>query len=290
MLSETQFHSGVQFSARSACSHWRPPPSLLAFSPMTPWVLRLLVANVAMYFVGELAPLLRYQMALVPAEILTHPWTPITYQFVHADGFHLLFNMISLFFFGPRVESRLGGPSFLGLYFASGVMGAILSLFSPHVRIIGASGAIFGVMLAFAMYWPRDLIYIWGILPVPAFVLIGVMTIMNLMPAISALGSRDGIAHFAHLGGFLGGFLFLKWIEFRSPARGFRARATPLPRKPRISVGTADLQRWSRIPRDKMHEVNREEVDRILDKISAKGIASLTAGEREVLDRFSTQH
>ena len=257
---------------------------------MTPWVLRLIVANVAMFFIAELTPVLANQLVLVPAEILRYPWTPLTYLFLHGGGTHLLFNMISLFFFGPRVESRLGGPQFLGLYFISGIMGAILSLFSPHVPIVGASGAIFGVMLAFAMYWPRDLIYIWGILPVPAFVLVGIMTVMDLMPAISALGSRDGIAHFAHLGGFVGGFLYLKWIELRSPARGFRARATAVPRKPRISGGTADLQRWSRIPRDRMHEVNRQEVDRILDKISAKGIASLTPGEREVLDRFSTQH
>lgn len=257
---------------------------------MTPWVLRLIVANVAMYFVGELSPLLRYQMALVPAEILTHPWTPITYQFVHADGFHLLFNMISLFFFGPRVESRLGGPNFLGLYFVSGIVGALLSLFSPHATIVGASGAIFGVMLAFARYWPRDPIYIWGILPIEARWLIIIMTVMNLMPALSSLGSRSGIAHFAHLGGFVGGYLYLRWMELRSPARGFRTRATPKVSKTRISNPSADLQRWSSIPRDRMHEVNRAEVDRILDKISAKGIASLTQGEREVLDRFSTQH
>ena len=255
---------------------------------MTPWVLRLIVANVVMYFLTDLAPAASQQLVLVPAEILRYPWTPITYLFLHAGGTHLLFNMISLFFFGPRVESRLGGRHFLGLYFTSGIMGAVLSLLSPHDPIVGASGAIFGVMLAFAIFWPRDLIYIWGVLPVPAFLLVAIMTIMNLLPALTNL--RSGIAYFAHLGGFLGGFLYLKWIELRSPARGFRARATSLPRKPRISSGTADLARWSRIPRDKMHEVNREEVDRILDKISAKGIASLTAGEREVLDRFSTQH
>jgi membrane associated rhomboid family serine protease len=257
---------------------------------MTPWTLRLIVANIAMYFVGELSPVIRNQMVLIPAEILKYPWTPITYMFLHGSGTHILFNMISLFFFGPRVESRLGGRHFLLLYFISGISGALLSLLSPNVPIVGASGAIFGVMFAFARYWPRDPIYIWGILPIEARWLILIMTVMNLLPALSAIGSRDGIAHFAHLGGFLGGYLYLRWLEVRSPARGFRARATAQPPKPRISNQSADLQRWSKIPRDRMHEVNRAEVDRILDKISAKGIASLTPGEREVLDRFSTQH
>lgn len=254
---------------------------------MTRWTLRLIVANVVVYFLTELNPRTLELFWLVPADILKRPWTPITYLFLHGGGGHLLWNMLSLFFFGPRVESRLGERHFLGLYFASGIMGALLSLFSPNVPIVGASGAIFGVMLAFAMFWPRDLIYIWGVLPVPAFVLVGIMTVMNLLPALTNL--RSGIAYFAHLGGFVGGYLYVKWIEHRSPARGFRARATPA-QKPRISSSTADLQRWSKIPRDRMHEVNRAEVDRILDKISAQGIASLTPGEREVLDRFSTQH
>lgn len=251
---------------------------------MTPWVLRLLVANVAIYFLSDLAPRLADQMVLVPAEMLTHPWTPITYQFLHASPTHLLFNMISLFFFGPQVENRLGSRHFLSLYFVSGVTGALLSLTSPHVAVVGASGAIFGVMLAFARYWPRVPIYIWGVLPIEARWLIIIMTVMSLIGISSGGG---GIAHFAHLGGFLGGFLYLRWMELHSPARDFRARATRTERRPRVQTHQADLQRWSSIKRETMHEVNRAEVDRILDKISAKGIGSLTPGEREVLDRFS---
>lgn len=257
---------------------------------MTRWTLRLIVANVVMYFLAVMSPGLVDRLALVPAELLHQPWTAITSMFMHASTGHLFWNMLGLFIFGPRVESRLGDRHFLGLYFASGLMGGVVCLFTPYVSVIGASGAIFGVELAYAMFWPRDTILLWFVLPLPAFVLIMVLTVMELWPAITTIGQGDGIAHFAHLGGFLGGFLYLKWIQWRSPARNFRARATPLPRKPLISSGTADLQRWSRIPRDKMHEVNREEVDRILDKISAQGIASLTKGEREVLDRFSTQH
>jgi membrane associated rhomboid family serine protease len=256
---------------------------------MTPWVLRLIVANVAMYFLQGLSPYVTYQLQLVPAEILQHPWTPITYMFLHdpSSPTHLLFNMIGLFFFGPRVESRLGGRHFLGLYFTSGITGAILSLLTPHFAIVGASGAIFGVMLAFAIYWPHDRIYIWGILPVEARWLIIIMTAMSLAGGMHI--THSNLAHFAHLGGFAGGYLYLRWADLTSKTREFKVRATnPVARK-LINSQTADLQRWARIPRDSMHEVNRSEVNRILDKISAQGIGSLTQGEREVLDRFSPQ-
>jgi membrane associated rhomboid family serine protease len=254
---------------------------------MTPWVLRLIVANVAMYFMQGLAVEVAERMVLVPVLFPREPWTLVTYMFLHGSGTHLLFNMISLFFFGPQVEARLGSRHFLGLYAVSGIVGGLLSiLFTPRVPgVIGASGAIFGVTLAFARYWPRSQIYIWGILPVEARWLVVIMT------ALSLFGARtggDGIAHFAHLGGFLGGYLYLRWCELRSPARSFRNKAAAPPVKRTSGSGAiADLQRWSRIPRDSMHEVNRTEINRILDKINATGIASLTPGERETLERFS---
>jgi membrane associated rhomboid family serine protease len=253
---------------------------------MTPWVLRLIVANVAMFFMQGLAVELANRMILVPVSFPREPWTLITYMFLHGSPTHLLFNMISLFFFGPRVESRLGSRHFLGLYFVSGLVGGILSIiFTPRVPgVIGASGAIFGVTLAFARYWPRDPIYIWGIVPVEARWLVIIMTALSLFGARSG---GDGIAHFAHLGGFLGGYLYLRWSELRSPARDFRKKTGPAIKRPSGGNPVADLQRWSRIQRDSMHEVNRTEIDRILDKINSTGIASLTAGERETLERFS---
>ncbi len=253
---------------------------------MTPWVLRLIVGTVAVYFLQGLAPEVANRMVLVPALFPREPWTLVTYMFLHGSGTHLLFNMIALFFFGPRVEGRLGTRHFLGLYFASGIVGGILSiLFTPGViGVIGASGAVFGVTLAFALYWPRDHIYIWGILPVEARWLVIIMTALSLFGARSG---GDGIAHFAHLGGFLGGYLYLRFMELRAPGRGFRKKAAPVQATAQTRNAVADLQRWSQIPRDAMHEVNRTEIDRILDKINATGIGSLTPGERETLERFS---
>src|SRR5918998_3265095 len=138
---------------------------------MTPWVRRLLAANAIMYLASNVYPVLFYQLLLVPALIPVRPWTLVTYMFLHdRQGFaHILFNMLALYFFGPRVEQRIGSRHFIWLYLVSGVAGALLSLvFTPRAYIIGASGAVFGVSFAFAYFWPRDRIYIWGVLPIEA--------------------------------------------------------------------------------------------------------------------------
>lgn len=253
---------------------------------MTPWVLRIIVANVVMFFLQQTAPIINQMFVLVPALGLVRPWSFVTYMFLHGGLGHIFFNMLSLFFFGPRLESRLGGRAFLGLYFASGIMGAVLSIpFTPYAPIIGASGAVYGVMLGYAMFWPRDQILIWGIVPVEARFLIIAMTALSLFGGFSP--SSGGIAHFAHLGGFVGGYLFLLVMRRSSGAAKFRKQATTITRK--IETPAGSLDRWRRIKRDGLHEVNRDELDRILDKISAGGIGSLTAGEREFLDRFSAR-
>ncbi|HWR97769.1 MAG TPA: rhomboid family intramembrane serine protease [Candidatus Methanoperedens sp.] len=112
----------------------------------------------------------------MPRLALLQAWPIITYQFAHAGLGHLLFNMLGLFFFGSRLEERLGARHFLGLYFASGVTGALLWFLSFNSPIVGASAAIFGVFLGFAHYWPRERVYIRGILPVEARVLVAVST------------------------------------------------------------------------------------------------------------------
>jgi membrane associated rhomboid family serine protease len=253
---------------------------------MTPWVLRLVIANVVVFFLQQNSDTITNALLLVPALGLQRPWSFITYMFLHGSLGHIFWNMLSLFFFGPRLEARLGGGSFLGLYFTSGIMGAVLSIpFTPYAPIIGASGAVYGVMLAYAMFWPRDQILIWGIVPVEARYLVLFMTALSLFGGFSPSGG--GIAHFAHLGGFAGGYLFLKAMRRGSGSAKFRKQAT-ITRK--IETPATSLDRWRRIKRDGLHEVNRDELDRILDKISAGGIGTLTPGEREFLDRFSSRN
>ncbi len=242
---------------------------------MTPWVKRLLIANVLMFFIQQTMPASTGALVFVPAALLVRPWTLVTYMFLHANFTHILFNMLGLYFFGPRVEQRMGSPRFFALYMISGITGGLLSFTNPEVAIIGASGAIFGVLLAFARFWPRDRIYIWGVLPIEARWLVIIYT------GISLLGVGSGVAHFAHLGGFLGAFLYLLWLDRTAGARKFRRVASaPPPSKDAL------LGNWRQVDRAGVHDVNKDEVDRILDKISAMGIGSLTPAERLFLSNF----
>ena len=253
---------------------------------MTPWVKRLLFANVAVFVLTMARPAVMNELAFVPALLPERPWTIITYMFVHAGFWHIGLNMLVLYFFGPAVEARLGGRHFFGLYFISGITGALLSLvFMPHAPIVGASGAIFGVMLAFAHFWPRQRIYIWAVLPIEARWLVVLYTVFSLWAGFG--GAESGIAHFAHLGGFLGGFLYLRWMAWRSPARRFKQKAQA-PAAP-VRESSQTLERWKRIRREDIHPVNRDEVDRLLAKISKDGVKSLTPDERAFLERFSAR-
>jgi hypothetical protein len=198
---------------------------------------------------------------------------------------HLVFNMIGLFLFGPRVEERLGSRAFTVLYFLSGISGAVLSMImSPGAALIGASAGLFGVMLAFAYYWPDTPILIWGIIPVPARILVIITTVLALWSGFG--GVRSGVAHFAHLGGYAGAFLYLKWLDRRRGTFRRQAEWGPgvSPRLPRRGGGNTRPV----IDMKTVHEVNRDEVNRILDKISAGGMDSLTPQERLFLSNFAT--
>jgi membrane associated rhomboid family serine protease len=220
---------------------------------MTRRVTGLILANVVMFFITYPPNQLFQALMLVPIAIPYRPWTLVTYMFLHGGFGHLFFNMLALFFFGPRLEARLGAKHFLGLYLVAGVVGALASVTTPRAAIVGASGAVYGIMLGFAYFWPRDRIFIWGILPIEARVFVGLMTAASLWFGFG--GAAGGVAHFAHL---------------RTPGSG-----------------AADLKRWERIRREDMHPVNRDELDRVMDKIKASGVGSLTPDERAFLDRFT---
>lgn len=249
---------------------------------MTPWVRALLLSNIGMFVFAQMSTEVYRAFLLVPALLAFRPWTAITYMFLHAGVSHLLFNMLSLYFFGSRVEGRLGGRRFLTLYLLSGLAGAALSFFfTPRASIVGASGAIFGVMLAYARYWPHEPVYIWGVAPIPARILVFAMTALALVGGFGGGGS--GVAHFAHLGGFLGGWLYLSWSDRRTPAAQFKARAAA---GLRASSGT-DVERWKKLRSDGLHPVNRAELERLQEKIALGLAGELTPDERAFLDRLS---
>jgi rhomboid family protein len=246
---------------------------------VTRYVRALLFANIGVFFLQQTTDVVYYLFVFVPQLVLVRPWTLVTYMFLHASPMHLIFNMLGLYFFGPRVEERLGSRTFLTLYFISGITGALLSLvMGQQAQIVGASGGIFGVMLAFAWFWPDAPIYIWGLIPIKARLLVIITTVLTLWSGLG--GSRSNIAHFAHLGGYLGAWLYLKWIDRKRGEFRKRATATPKVRELKFTKRpSVDLQ--------KVHEVNREEVNRILDKISAYGMSALTPQERIFLSNFA---
>jgi membrane associated rhomboid family serine protease len=260
---------------------------------VTPWVKRLLLANAVAFLVllvfGGLVPYLVFS----PGLVIPRVWTLVTYMFVHIGIFHLLFNMLVLFFFGPPLEERWGSREFLKFFFLAGLGGAILSMVFPY-SIAGASAAVYGVMVAFAMYWPENPIYIWGIFPVKAKWLVGFLVGLSLLYAIT--GGQRGVAHLAHLGGAIAAFVYLKSSWAPSPW-GTR----PEQRRSRVRSWTNTLSSLVKAPpkeaetstaiatASRNRELHRslDEVDRILDKISEDGISSLTEEERRRLEEAS---
>jgi membrane associated rhomboid family serine protease len=245
---------------------------------MTPLVGVLVGLNVLMFFVQGAMPEFTHGLAFVPALVGSRPWTLITYMFMHGGFNHLLFNMMSLYFFGSQVESKLGTRRFGELYFASGMAGALLSaLLSTHTSIIGASGGVFGVMLAFARYWPDAEILVFFVVPVKARVLVILTTIFALFAGMT--GAASGIAHYAHLGGYVGAWAYIAYLERFTGARSFRKRTvTP--------VKDVEIKNWKRVDPKAVHAVNRDELNRILDKVNEKGLSGLTPEERRFLMSF----
>ena len=151
---------------------------------------------------------------MIPARVAAEGavWQLFTYMFLHADVYHLLFNMLGLYFFGTQIEHRMGSREFLLFYFFSGLAAGVFSFavywFSGAYMIIllGASGAIYAVLLAFAVYYPNAVIYVMGIIPVRAPILVTIYAAIEIFNHVA--GRSGGIAHLTHLAGLGAAFLY----------------------------------------------------------------------------------
>ena len=255
---------------------------------LTPWVKRLLIINVAVFIVTLLLPGIRPYLDFRPSAVFYEPWTVLTYMFTHGGFMHIFFNLLMLFFFGPPVEERFGGREFIKYYLICGLGGAALSfVFAFGDAVVGASAAVFGVMLAFAMLWPDVQIYIWGIFPVKAKYLVMGLVALDLIPSV--LGSNDGVAHFAHLGGALAGFLYIK-MDKTTGTPVNKVKKLFARRKFKVVPGSTHPKPEPPRPRRRDEDRVLDDVDRVLDKISTQGMASLTADERRLLDEVSRRY
>jgi membrane associated rhomboid family serine protease len=183
--------------------------------------LKLLIgANVAMFLVTTLAGSVVPYLGLVPSFVLRQfwVWQLATYMFLHGGIFHIVFNMLALWMFGAELERIWGTRYFLKFYFVTGIgAGALTVLFSllpfafaqqiQHSIIIGASGSIYGLLLAYALYFPDRPIYMYFVFPIPAKIFVA---IIGAIAFFSSLSETGGVANATHLGGLLVGYLFLK--------------------------------------------------------------------------------
>jgi membrane associated rhomboid family serine protease len=261
---------------------------------MTPWVRRLIVANLVVFLLQLtifVDPWFAATFGFAPLAAVARPWTFLTYMFLHANFLHLTFNLLALFVFGPQVEERMGGGAFLRYYLLCGLGGAALSLilgwsFGRLNPVIGASAAVYGVLLAFAWASPDQPIYVLLLPePIPAKWLVTFIVAISLVLAL--LPTSDGVAHLAHLGGFATGFLYLKVADWRlGRAERHLRRAS----QPSVLVHPGRAARASdapKPPRRAERDPAQAEIDRVLDKISARGIESLTPAERRFLAEMS---
>ncbi|HUQ75939.1 MAG TPA: rhomboid family intramembrane serine protease [Burkholderiales bacterium] len=184
--------------------------------PVTQW---LLIANVAVYVLEASGMLNAAAFALWPPGSLDsrfEPWQLVTYSFLHANLAHIFFNMFALYMFGGEIE-RLFGSRFFALYYAAAVVTAAIThlivtawMGAAPVPMVGASGGIYGLLLAFGVYFPhRRVILLFPPIPLPARVFVFGFAALELIMGITQTAA--GVAHFAHLGGMLGGFLMIQY-------------------------------------------------------------------------------
>ena len=192
---------------------------------MPPVTQALIIANVVVFLLemaGGNALLARF--ALWPIGPLFAPWQPVTYAFLHGGVTHLLFNMLGLYMFGADIERVWGARRYL-VYYAVSVLSAAVAqlafaaLSGGGAPAIGASGGVFGLLLAFAMYFPRrTVVLVFPPIPMPAWLFATLYGVIELVLGVT--GTQGGVAHFAHLGGMVGGYLLIR--SWRAPRRRSR--------------------------------------------------------------------
>ncbi len=285
---------------RSTNSNYYRPSFFGGFKFFPPVIKALLISNVAVYFLTSFFGLFRIGSlslgAIIGAVFPLYPlgdgfqiWQLFTYMFMHGGLMHLLFNMIALWMFGMELENVWGSRKFLTYYLACGI-GAGLStlliapLFAAAGPTVGASGAIYGVLIAFGMMFPDRPIFIYFLLPIKARYFVILYIGLELYAGVT--GTSDGIAHFAHLGGAAVGFVFLMIDQRKLPFERLwshtRERFSTRQQVSRYSYQNVSDAKYDDTP-DPEERVNQQQIDEILDKISQHGYKSLTDGEKKKL-------
>lgn len=257
----------------------------------------LIAINVFIFLSLQPSAPLYNDMALSTSGIKNlHLWQGVTSMFLHGGFSHLLVNMWGLYLFGTIIAPMLGAKRFLILYFVSGVCGNLLWLlfnWNSYGSVIGASGALFGVMIATAMLYPdKEFIMLFFPFPMKTKTLVVVYAVIEI---ISELSVKDNIAHLAHLGGVIGGYFYIKYLfgnnvpwdlldlirsrkpQNGKPPRGWKVHGSTPEDNDQPNAAASDIP------------VSQKELDYLLDKISQQGINSLSEAEMTTLKKAREQ-
>ena len=302
------------------------PSGLGGFSFFPPVLKKLLFANGIVFFLQMILQMLSFAGSITYEDIVTkyfaliplsngavpildsfgrivdaipanfYPWQLLTYQFMHANLSHIFFNMLMLWMFGMEIENIMGSKKFLIFYLACGFGAGLLQLFlSPLFEggmgpTIGASGAVFGIMIAFAMYFPDRYVFLYFLIPVKAKYLIAFLVVIEFM----SVGNQSFVAHLAHIGGAITAFFFILYDRrkrisagnifgsFKKSNNGFSSS----------SLRNAFKSRPKDVEDAKFYDINESkkedvvtdaEIDAILDKISKSGYQNLSDREKKIL-------
>jgi len=263
-------------------------PTASMFMPsLTPWVKYLLIINGAVFVLQILTktydpelkiykePLIEWFAALgQPPLVALQVWRLITFQFLHGDFGHILFNMIGLYFFGTAIERTMGSKRFIYFYLTCGGVGGLIFVISTMLGfyeggfLVGASGGLLGLMAAMAIYYPKAKVLLYFLIPIPIRVLILVITVLYTLNILR--GGPNAGGDLCHLGGMATGFAWLLW---------------------RGRIHTLLLRQKDGAFRRKQEEEVRLqfEVDRILAKVKEQGMQSLTRKEQDTLRQATKQ-
>ncbi len=247
-------------------------PVRLVLPPMTPVVKLLLIANIVVFvlsLVPQIGKIFMVWFSVFPENLAMslQLWRLLTYQFLHGDIFHIFFNMLILYFFGPILERLWASKRFLIFYLSCGAMGGILYPvlvglgFLEAGPMIGASGAIYGMLAAMAIMYPKMQVLVFGIFPVPLGILAIIMAFISFL---GLMGGPNAGGEAAHLSGMAAGAVYVLWKPWLEKSK-FKAKEGSWERK---------------MQKEKDFQAR---LDEILDKVHRSGLSSLTRKEKKIL-------
>ncbi len=249
-------------------------------------VRNIIIINVAVFIVMYLLPVEKFFLltfGIVPKFVWSRGfiWQPLTYLFIHGGFWHILMNMFVLWMFGMEIENYWGKKEFYKYYFITGIgSGLITLLFSLNstIPVVGASGAIYGILVAFALMFPNRYLYLYFLIPIKAKYFVIFIAVVTFFSTITP--GTSNISHLTHLGGFLIGFVYLKRWQISSFVRS---------KFPNISI-KIPIRRVRKTSKDKevikkydTDETFKEELNLILDKINQDGYDTLNKEEKRTL-------